>query len=539
SGQGVFVETTAGWTPVVAGAALPARAHVRTDARTRAWLTLADGSTLTLDHGTELALDDARGLVLSTGRLVADVVHVDGAPPVRFVTARGTVEVLGPRFLLTAGDDLTSVRVARGAVRLAPPIGAPVEVRAGEEGSVGAGAAEVAAVPSLAADLAWAELREQVPPQLQPDTTTTTADAGLGALRAYKPGEHRDRDWELTLADHQVRVRIVGPIARTEITETFRNDTDQILEGVYRFPLPADARIDGLALDAPGGGFHEGAFVDRERASRIWNGVIDKATPKSRRRPQEIIWVPGPWRDPALLEWQNGGRFELRVFPIPAHGARTIKIAYQQVVAPHGAQRRYVYPLPHSTDGSTAAEHFAVDLEVKGVAPTSVTTRGYDAPAVADGDDAAVRYDQGAFVPRGDLIVDYRPADGAAELRAWTFAGGAAAAPDDRLAAKKGVGVDPAVVAAQRDVAADARPAVVFALRPTLPRWTEQAARDLIFVVDASQSMVGERHGRAVELNRALIGELDRRDRFTVLACDDTCRSLGAPRAPTAQAATE
>ena len=32
--------------------------------------------------------------------------------------------------------------------------------------------------------------------------------------------------------------------------------------------------------------------------------------------------MPGPWRDPALLEWQRGGRFELRIFPIPPHRSR-------------------------------------------------------------------------------------------------------------------------------------------------------------------------------------------------------------------------
>ena len=32
--------------------------------------------------------------------------------------------------------------------------------------------------------------------------------------------------------------------------------------------------------------------------------MIRNATPVAERRPtEEFIWVPGPWRDPALLEW--------------------------------------------------------------------------------------------------------------------------------------------------------------------------------------------------------------------------------------------
>ena len=91
-------------------------------------------------------------------------------------------------------------------------------------------------------------------------------------------------------------------------------------KGVFIFPLPADAKIDDLALDVPGG-FEHGAIIAKARAKKIWNGVIDRAAPQLHRpAPTELIWVPGRWKDPALLDWQHGGRVELRVFPIPAHG---------------------------------------------------------------------------------------------------------------------------------------------------------------------------------------------------------------------------
>src|SRR5690606_2717350 len=162
------------------------------------------------------------------------------------------------------------------------------------------------------------------------------------------------------------------------------------------------------------GGFITGAFVDKERAAKIWRGVIDKATPKKiRREPliqHEIVWVPGPWKDPALLDWKRGGRFELRIFPIPAKGSRTIKLSYTQVVTPRGPQRQYVYPLPHSSDGSTAADKFAVDVEVRGAQQGSVRAAGYELKAdPARADVNAITLEQGGFVPRGDLVVDYKP----------------------------------------------------------------------------------------------------------------------------------
>ena len=141
----------------------------------------------------------------------------------------------------------------------------------------------------------------------------------------------------------------------------------------------------------------------------------------------------------------------------------------------------------------------------------------------------ALTLKQTGFVPRGDLVVDYRSADGDAELRAWTYTGGFAVAPDAKLAEKKNVGIDQKVVDAQRAIAADPRPTAVIALRPKLPRWREAKTRDYTIVIDSSQSMVGERYTRSTELATRLIEQMDRRDRFTVMACDSECREFGAP----------
>jgi tetratricopeptide (TPR) repeat protein len=198
-----------------------------------------------------------------------------------------------------------------------------------------------------------------------------------------------------------------------------------------------------------------------------------------------------------------------------------------------------VYPLPHSTDGSTVADKMKVDVEVRGAQPGTVRAAGYElAPDPARADVSAMTLEQGGFVPRGDLVIDYRP-EGDAELRAWTFAGGAAAGPDDKLAAKKNVGIDPKVIEAQKAVAADARPTAVLALSPKLPRWRESKPRDYMIVVDGSQSMVGERFARASDLAVALVDDLDRRDRFGVMVCDSECRAMGDLRAPSTAAASE
>jgi hypothetical protein len=379
----------------------------------------------------------------------------------------------------------------------------------------------------------WAEDRDAR--SGEDDLDEEPAAPGLGELRAHRPGEREATERPLHLVHHRVQVKTVGNVARTEIEETFRNDGPHTLEGVYRFPLPPDARIAHLSLEVDGN-WEDGAFVERAHARRIWRGVIRQATPEVARIPsEEFVWVPGPWRDPALLEWQQGGRFELRIFPIPAHGERRVRIAYTQTLPAHGDGRRYVYPLARSADESTRVGRFEVEVQVAGDA--EVVPRGYAMATQAEPGKRTLRFAADDFHPAGDLVIEVRAAEpGPRTLRWWTFHGQATAPPPER--SREG---DPAVLEAHRAAHADARPYVMFALRPDLPPATALApSRDHMIVVDASQSMVGERYGRAVRLASAMVEQMDPQDRHVLLACDATCRAMHeVPASPSRRAAAD
>jgi tetratricopeptide (TPR) repeat protein len=533
SGVEVRVAAGAPYAKAAAGATLHPGSSVRTDARTRARLTLADGSALTLNHNTEVTLDPmvARSVALRSGEVLCEVTHVETARPANVAFPGGRVEVLGTRFLVATAPGGTSVRVTSGAVKvLAGQRAEPV--RAGEEAVVAAGSIQVAPAVDLAGSVGWTELDQGHGP-------SDVGVAGLGELRARKPGERQEQERPLSLAVHKVSVRITGNVARTEIEEVFRNDGGDTLEGIYRFPLPPDARIARLALEVDGR-LEEGAFVEAGRAAGIWRGVIAKATPKPLQQVQEIVWVPGPWRDPALLEWKRGGRFELKIYPIPARGSRRVILAYTQTVAPQGDRRRYVYPLPHSADRSLTVGRFEADVRVAGADPaTPVRAYGYDLRPASDASATRLSLTQDGFLPAGDLIVEYSLPGGGRELHYWTFRGDVAAAPGGATATgPKAARDDPAVSAAQQQLVRDQRPFVLFALRPKLPPAGEGKAREYRLVVDSSQSMIGERWRRAEQLVTALVAQMDRRDRFTLLACDVSCRAFtDAPQAPSAQTA--
>ena len=474
------------------GAAVPAGSLLRTGARSSAQITLADGTALALDHDTELQLaGSSRRARLSHGSLVLDVGSKPGARAGLDVN-EGTLDMKAGKVALRAGSDFAILDVVRGSATLTRDGSNPLHVNSGEEARMYRGAAPyVSAGATLAEAVAFTD-------HLLDANEPGTSARGLGELTARKPGSSEELRGAVTLAAHRVRVRIAGAMARTEIDEVFENSTDQVLEGIYRFPIPADAKIERLALEVDGK-LEEGAFVDRDRAAAIWRGAIVNAAPSM--RPQikdEIVWVPGPWRDPALLEWQRGGRFELKIFPIPKRGQRRILLAYTEAVRPVGGVRHFSYPLPVDPGGTTKVRHFDVDVEVRGQDPKfAVRTLGYPL-AASDRDGArAFTFSADEFTPNGDLSVEWALPEGQSELSSFGYRAG-----DERYA--------------------------LLTLRPKLPRTTIDQTHATAIVVDTSRSMFGEGLERAKRLAARLGRELDPAGPVTLLACDSTCRGLPA-----------
>ena len=525
---------------VADGATIAAGAILRTDARTRAHVTLGDGTDLAIDRGSEVALskDKDRSARIKRGTIVADVTHVDGQTA-HFWFPNGDVEVIGTKLSISASEDRASVEVARGTVRVRPEGGKWTDVRAGEEATLLRGQdTVVASSTSLADVMEWSDRKSE--------DVDSPVLRGLGELRARRPGQTKEKDHAVRLAKHAVKVRVVDVVARTEVDETFANDTDEELEGIFRFPLPPGAQIEKLALEVDGK-MVDGAFVDRDKGAAIWRGVIQNAAPTAVRPREEIIWVPGPWRDPALLEWQRGGRFELKIFPIPKRGSRRVALTYTQTVDQAAGVRRFTYPLAHDPSGTTKVDSFDLDVQVLGLDKAiGLQTRGYDlASANGDGDRRTMHAD--GFIPAGDLTVEYALPDRDKEATAWAYedtAPAPAAAATAQLRGKAQTPEEKAAFETAASILSDTSPYAAIALRPKLPRWTEAKERLHVIVVDSSRSMFGERFARARLLASSIVREMDRRDSFVVLACDTVCRPMGGdsvgsarPEAPSASAA--
>ncbi len=553
--------------PGAQGVAIEAGSTLKTDAKTRARVKLADETWIALDRNTELTLPagTTRQAKLTRGMIVADVKPVDGAQPAKILLPHGEVSVSDTKVAFTVTERRSAVEVVRGEAEVASQAGTVSKVRAGEEATIAEqGEAVVASKSTMSDVLEWSSESA--------DNVDAPALKGVGELRAKKPGKTEELTGAVKLTKHSVKVRVVDVIARTEIDETFTNQTGDVLEGIFRFPLPPGAQIENLALEVDGQ-MLDGAFVDRDRGAAIWRGAIQNAAPKAPKPREEIVWVAGPWKDPALLEWQRGGRFELRIFPIPAKGSRRVKLTYTQPVPQSGGVRRFTYPLAHDASGSTKIDDFSVDVQILGADPSfGIEQRGYALKEVegtmgSGNSSGGKRFtlDEKNFVPAGDLSIEYALPNRNSELTSWAYdmpasvsktttqatpAGGAA--PSIATPSNLAQGGKRDAKQKEKDAALEAKALVddgsayvAFAVRPKLPRFPEGKERLHVIVVDSSRSMVGERFSRATHLAAGIVREMDRRDQFMVLACDVTCQAMGTdasrslplPSEPSAEAA--
>ena len=140
----------------------------------------------------------------------------------------------------------------------------------------------------------------------------------MGSLLASVNGENVP----LTVGYHKVVVEIRDQIARTTVEESFVNSTDAALEGVFSFPLPADASISGFGMWI-GDELVEADLVEKQRARAIYEDIL-------RRK-----------KDPGLLEWAGGNVFQARVFPIEPERHVSHETIYTAIYAqPRGELRR-------------------------------------------------------------------------------------------------------------------------------------------------------------------------------------------------------
>jgi hypothetical protein len=283
---------------------------------------------------------------------------------------------------------------------------------------------------------------------LEQDAKKAPPAAGIGSLTAR---DAEDKTVSLALRSVQVSAELAGDVAETRVEHVFHNAGTERLEGTFRFPLPEEASLVGLSMEIDGR-MMEGELVETEKARKTYESIVDEM------------------RDPALLEWEHGSTFKLRVFPIEPSADKRIVIRYVAPLRRELGHCSYVYPTA-AADLAETIPAFRLDVAGKRV----VDAKGYR--------------------PGGEIAVPLAEAQ----------------CPATSFEERRPDGIYTAV---------HVRPSWP-EVRAALPAAKEPAARIVIVVADTSRSTLESRPLQLDTLG-AVLGELGPRDRFVVVASDVT-----------------
>jgi len=176
-----------------------------------------------------------------------------------------------------------------------------------------------------------------------------TAPAGAQAPRLVVREDGQPK--AMVLDELAVDVAIVGYIAETRLTMTYRNPHSRVLEGELIFPLPEGATVSGYALDVDGH-MVDGVVVEKAKAQRVFETVVRRGV------------------DPGLVEWVKGNTFRTRVYPLPAKGKRTVMVRYLSEL--EIGERAFAYRLPLAFDEKVSAFRLKMSVRQAGATPAIV-----------------------------------------------------------------------------------------------------------------------------------------------------------------------
>ncbi len=291
----------------------------------------------------------------------------------------------------------------------------------------------------------------------------------LGAEFGYIQVEH-----------HHVSVKIQDTIARTRVDQRFLNPYLEWLETRYVFPLPPFASIRGFQVQL------DGHPVPVEKLSTLEAEFFlrDAVTYQ---------------RDPTLLQFFGWEAYAVDL-SLPPLGSITMVLEYSETLLAQGDLFHYFYTLSTERYSTTVLQDVRVDVDVQvdeGLAavysPSHMITTERISPRRV-----RATYHQENVLPTANFELYFAVTEGAVGTGLLTHA----------------------------DQERDGQGHFLFLLSPSSLMDTEIAMpKDIVFVIDRSGSMAGEKIEQAKEALRHILGKLGEGDRFAIVSFDDLIES--------------
>lgn len=274
------------------------------------------------------------------------------------------------------------------------------------------------------------------------------------------------------LKELQVDASIKQQVATTQVTQVFQNTSSSPIEVSFVFPLPYDGAVERLTFLVDGKEY-DAKLLTAAEARRIYEEHVRRA------------------QDPALLEWIGTGMFKTSVFPIPAGATRTVQLRYTQLLRQDSRLTDYLFPLATGKYTAKPLDKLSLRVAIESAEPLKNIYSPTHQVNLSRDDDrhAVVQMAASNVVPNADfrLVFDTAPGNlGASLISCWP--------------------------------AGEQAGYFLLLAAPDIKANVDQPARKtVIFVLDQSGSMSGEKIEQAREAAKFVVNNLRPDDQFNLI----------------------
>jgi Ca-activated chloride channel homolog len=276
-----------------------------------------------------------------------------------------------------------------------------------------------------------------------------------------------------------VHVKLQEQIARVQVSQSFVNTGSVQMEVCFVFPLPYDGAIEQLTLLVDGREF-PARLLPKDEARSTYEAIVRKN------------------RDPALLEWLGAGMFQTSVFPVPPGAERKVTLRYSQLCRQDHGLTDFLFPLSTAKYTSQPVEKINVQVAIESKGDLkNVYSPTHAIELKRDAHHATASFQAANQVPTADfrLLYDVESGKLGTSVLSYRPAGG-----DDGY--------------------------FLLLTTPAIEPQAEHAKKTVVFVVDRSGSMSGQKIEQAKGALKFVLNNLREGDLFNIVAYDNTIESF-------------
>ncbi|MBI1249747.1 VWA domain-containing protein [bacterium] len=279
----------------------------------------------------------------------------------------------------------------------------------------------------------------------------------------------------------EVNAKVTDQVAQVQVAQEFTNTGSRQMEVSFLFPLPYDGAIDSLTLMVDGKEF-PAKLLPKDKARQVYESIVRSN------------------KDPALLEWAGTGMFQTSVFPVPAGAKREVSITYSQLLKKDGRLTDFLFPLSTAKYTDKAVEKVKVRLAIESSQKLkSIYSPTHEVDINRNGSKrAVVKFEREHFIPDNDFRLFFESSDQKFSASVISYH------PD-----KHGEGYF-----------------LMLASPPPRDEMEEAPKKTVLFVVDRSGSMSGDKMDQAREAAKFVLHNLNDHDLFNIIAYDSDVESF-------------